>query len=82
MLTDSVNVLHLSSCMGRPRLAPHLRRSKILPVRLSTAEFVELERVADRMDVSIGQVVREGIALYIKTKGKDGHRKRKEKKQR
>jgi hypothetical protein len=80
MLTCSINVLHLSSCMGRPKLAPHLRRSKILPVRLSAAEFVELERVADLADVSIGQVVREGIALYINTKGKDGHRKRKEKK--
>ena len=80
MLTDPINVLHLSSCMGRPKLAPHLRRSKILPVRLSAAEFAELENLADRMDVSIGPVVREGIALYIKTKGKDGHRTRKEKK--
>jgi hypothetical protein len=82
MLTDEINVLHLPSCVGRPKLAPYLRRSKILPVRLSAAEFAELERVADRMDVSIGQVVREGIALYINKKGKDGHRKRKEKKDR
>ena len=68
--------------MGRPKIASHLRRSKILPIRLSSAEFTQLQRAAERLDLSIGQFVRDSVAQYVKTKGKDGHRKGKEKKER
>ena len=65
--------------MGRPPIPKHLRRTKMLPIRLSPAELAELERGAEKLGITVAQLLREGAALYINTKGKDGHRKGKEK---
>jgi hypothetical protein len=51
----------------------------MLPIRLSRSELAALERAAEKLGISVARLLRDGAALYIKMKGKDGHRKRKEK---
>jgi hypothetical protein len=50
----------------------------MLPIRLSRGELSELQRAAKELGMSVARLLREGAALYIKMKGKDGHRKGKE----
>ena len=66
--------------MGRPPIPEYLRRTKMLPIRLSRRELAQLERAAEELGMSVARLLREGAVLYMKTKGKDGHRKGKEKK--
>ena len=79
-LTDHVSVYTITPCMGRPPKATHLVRSKMLPIRLTSGEFDELEAAARRLGVTLADMMRDGARLYIQLKGKDGSSKGKEKK--
>jgi len=50
----------------------------MLPIRLTADEIAEFESAAQWLGISVADILREGGRLYIKTRGKDGHRKRKE----
>ena len=65
--------------IGRPPKPDHLRRSEMLPIRLTTAEKDEMEAAARRFEVTVADLIREGVRLYIRERGKDGSRHRKEK---
>jgi hypothetical protein len=64
--------------MGRPPLPDHIRRTKMLPIRLSVAELAQLERGAGELGITVADLLRKGAALYLRKKSKDGHRKQKE----
>ena len=68
--------------VGRPPKPEHERRSKMLPIRLTADEIAEFESAAQRMGITVADILRDGGRLYIQAKGKDGHRIRKEKKER
>src|SRR5436190_5458380 len=71
-LTKGVAVYTITPCMGRPPKAKHLVRSKMLPIRLTSGEFDELEAAARRLGVTVAEMMRDGARLYIQLKGKDG----------
>jgi len=50
----------------------------MLPIRLTADEIAEFESAAQRLGITVADILREGGRLYIKTRGKDGHRTRKE----
>ena len=50
----------------------------MLPIRLTAAEMAEFDSAAQRLGVTVADILREGGRLYISTRGKDGHRTRKE----
>ncbi len=64
------------SLMARPPKPEHLRRSKMLPIRFTVAEYQALKSGAKRLDVTVSEVLREGAVLFLKTKGKDGSRQK------
>jgi hypothetical protein len=76
--TSNDNVYTITRDMARPLKPEHLRRSKILPIRLTAPELKSLEAASRKMGVTVAEIMREGAALYIETKGKDGSRHRKE----
>lgn len=78
VLTREVSVYTIRPDMGRPLKPDQLRRSKMLPLRLTNDEWVRLEGAARRLGVPVAVILREGADLYIRTRGKDGSRKRKE----
>ena len=63
-------------CMGRPPKPEHLRRSKLFPLRLTPGEFARYERAARKLGVTVAEMLREGAALYIQKRGKDGSPKK------
>jgi hypothetical protein len=65
--------------IGRPPKPDHLRRSEMLPIRLTVAEKDVMEAAARKFGVTVADMIREGVQLYIRKRGKDGSRKRKEK---
>jgi len=54
----------------------------MFPLLLTPGEFNQLHAEARRLGVSLAKLFREGAALYIETRGKGGHRQRKERKTR
>ena len=68
-----------SNRVARPPKPAHLRRSKMLPIRLTADEYESLARGSQQLGVSVSDVLRHGAALYIEMKSKDGSPKRKEK---
>ena len=66
--------------MGRPPKLENLKRSKMLPLMLTQDEWASLKAASQTLGVSAAEILREGAKLYIQTRGKDGSRKRKEKK--
>jgi len=72
----------MNTLVGRPPKPEHLRRSKMFPLLLTPGEFNQLHAEARRLGVSLAKLFREGAALYIETRGKGGHRQRKERKTR
>ena len=50
------------------------------PIRLTAAEKSEYEAAARRFETTVAEMIREGIQLYIRKRGKDGSQKRREKK--
>jgi hypothetical protein len=80
-LTRSVNVYTFTADMGRPRKSEDHKRSKLFPLRLSPRETEFFSRKARDLGESVASIFRNGGMLYIQTRGKDGSRKRKEKKQ-
>ena len=82
LLTPEVSVYTLTRDMARPSMPEHLRRSKMLPLRLTPSEWVTVEEASRRLGVSVADIFRDGAMLYIQRKGKDGSRKRKEKNKR
>lgn len=65
--------------MGRPPKPKHLRRSKMLPIRLTEAEFHKLDREAGKLGITVAELLRQGARLLIQMKGEDGSSTRKEK---
>ena len=64
LLTEAAKI-HSTLLMGRPTIANHLRRTKIVAVRLSPSEFTHLKRLAARLDMPIGKLVRESVATFV-----------------
>ncbi len=79
-LTGDVSVYTIKQCMGRPPKPKRLVRSKMLPIRLTEAESEEFEAAAQRLGVSVADMMRDGARLYIQSRSKDGSSKREEKK--
>ena len=79
-LLNDQGVYTVTPCMARPPKPKHLVRSKMLPIRLTAAEFREFESAAKRLGVTVADVMRDGARLYIQLKSKDGSSKEKEKK--
>ena len=73
-LTKSITVYTLSPCMGRPPKPKNLRRSKLFPLRLTPSEMADLEAASRELGVTVAEIFRAGAALYIRKKGKGGHR--------
>lgn len=66
--------------MGRPPKPENLRRSKMLPLRLTEEEWNFLLTASRETSMSVSDILRSGARLFIEKKGKDGSRKRKDKK--
>lgn len=61
---------------GRPPKPKHLRRSKIIPVKLTESEWSELMGLARAVGVPLAELMRQGAKLYgRKLKGKGEPRK-------
>ena len=61
---------------GRPPKPEHLRRSRMVPVRLTQSELEHLKRLAESAGVSVSDLMREGARFYgEKLKGKGESRK-------
>ena len=65
--------------MGRPPKAKHLRRSERFFLRLTTREMAELEQASRKLEEPVAAILRNGAAAYIRLRGKDGSRTKKEK---
>ena len=78
--SETLSIYVKSQVIGRPPKPEHLRRSRMLPIRLTASELEQFEAAARRLGVSVADMMREGARLFIEQRGKDGHRKRKEKK--
>ena len=64
---------------GRPKKAIRERRSKLVPVRMTTDEFAELTRLSEETGRSISSLMRDGArALGRLLKGKGESRKENE----
>jgi hypothetical protein len=81
MLQSEIIVYTIKPNMGRPPKPEHLRRAKMLPIRLTADEMAELEAAAKNSGISVAEILRQGAALYIRKRGKDGSKKLKERKQ-
>jgi hypothetical protein len=51
----------------------------MLPIRLTQAEFNQLDREAGRLGITVADLLRDGARLYIQLKSEDGSSTRKEK---
>ncbi len=61
---------------GRPPKPKHLKRRKMVSVKLTEAEWRELRALARSAGVPLAQLMRRGAKLYgRKLKGKGGPRK-------
>ncbi len=68
-----VNVYtRVSRMAGHPK-PDHLRRGKMLPIRLTAAEWDQLKGAASRLGMNVSEILREGAKLYIR-ETKTGHR--------
>jgi len=74
----SVYTLSRSMAIGRPSKPEHLRRSKMFPLRLTPSEWAVLSAASRQLKESVAAILRTGAALYIRRKGKDGSRRKKE----
>ena len=79
-LTLPVMVNTINQNMVRPTKPEHLRRTKMFSMKLTASEWSWLEASAKKLGISVAEMLREGAKLYVEMKGKDGSRKRKEKK--
>ena len=79
-LTKDLNVYTITSHMGRPPKPEHLRRDKMLPLRLTMGEWEELQEAASKLGVKVAEILREGAKLYIKER-QDGPLDKRRKKQ-
>ena len=68
--------------MGRPPKPENLRRSKMLPLRLTEDEWNCVLKASQETGISVSDIFRNGARLFIQQRDKDGHRKAKEKKRR
>ena len=76
-LTRRPNAVYTNTrCMGRRPKPEHLRRSKLFPLRLTPGEFARYERAARKLGVTVAEMFREGAALYIQARGRDGSPKK------
>jgi len=64
--------------MGRPPKPENLRRSKMLPLRLTEEEWNSLLAASRETGITVSEILRSGAKLFIEQRGKDGSRKRKE----
>lgn len=71
-----LSVYTITTCMGRPTKPRQLRRSKLFPLRLTPGEFARYERAARKLGVPVAALFREGAALYVQQRGKDGSPKK------
>ena len=61
---------------GRPPKPKHLRRTKMVPVKLTESEWRELKRLARSVGVPLAQLMRQGARLHgRRLKGKGEPRK-------
>lgn len=81
-LTPPIMIHTIIDDMVRPTKPEHLRRTKTFAIKLTASEWSWLEASARRLGVSVAEMLRKGAKLYVQTRGKDGSRQRKEKKQR
>jgi hypothetical protein len=68
--------------MGRPPKPENLKRSKMLPLRLTEDEWNYIAQASRETGVSISDILRKGAILFVQKRDKDGSRKPKEKKKR
>ena len=81
-LTPPLMIHTITDDMVRPTKPEHLRRTKTFAVKLTASEWNWLESSARGLGVSVAEMLREGAKLYVQTRGQDGSRQRKERKQR
>lgn len=70
------------SDMGRPPKPENLKRSKMLPLRLTEDEWNYILRASQKIGVRVSDIFRQGAVLFIHERDKDGSPKEKEKRQR
>jgi hypothetical protein len=61
--------------MARPLKPEKQRRSTLFTMKLTQSEWADLKASAENLQMAVAELLREGAALYIQTRGKDGSRK-------
>jgi hypothetical protein len=64
--------------MGRALMPDYLKRSKMLPLRLTQDEWKFILKASRDLGISVSDIFRQGARLFIE-RGKDGSPKQKEK---
>lgn len=75
LLVDTNNI---SMRTGRPPKPEHSKRSKWFPLRLTPGEFAKYHKASREFGEPVAEIIRKGVDLYIRKRGKGGSRKRKE----
>ena len=54
---------------GRPLLEDATRKGKIVPVRFAPPDFAVLSQMAEKMDTTISELIRDATRLYAEETG-------------
>ena len=67
-LTRHLNVYTLNFMRGQPPKPDHLRRSKLVNLRLTPSENADLKRASRKLREPVAAILRKGARLYIESK--------------